>query len=78
MRSLRLRGENVFKRLRSTRHLAILISCLGYSALGVFSDDYLLPSLTLAAQKDIYAHGIINYLWVRVRTALHGSLVFPK
>ena len=54
LRSLRLRGENAFQQLRSTRHLATLISCLGYSALGVFSDDYLLPSLTLPAQKTYH------------------------
>ncbi len=43
LRSLRLRGENAFKRqrtLRSTRYLATLISWLGCSALGFFSENY--------------------------------------
>ena len=62
LRSLHLRGEDAFQQLRSTRHLATLISCIGYSTLGVFSNDNLLPSLTLPAQKEIYADGITNYL----------------
>jgi hypothetical protein len=56
------------------------MSCLGYSTLGVFSDDYLLPAQSLPAQKDIYGHGITNYLWVRVGSAvgLKSNNTFAK